>query len=109
MVLATLLQIPSARKPLRWLSRNAPRVSAVSPLWLMANTSVSSVIGVLRCRNSLAKSTSVEILADSAGMQRSSATGENDALDFAQLWRRHVEATQPCRGLLVAETAAHRV
>ena len=63
MVLATLLQIPSVRKPLRRLSRKAPNVSAVSPLWLMAKTSVLPLMGVLRWRNSLAYSTSTGILA----------------------------------------------
>src|SRR5205814_2293363 len=63
MVLATLLQMPRVRNPLRWLSRNAPRVSAVSPLWLMAKTSVLPLIGVLRWRNSLAYSTSTGMLA----------------------------------------------
>src|SRR5436305_1233431 len=63
MVLATLLQMPRVRNPLRWLSRNAPRVSAVSPLWLIAKTSVLPLIGVLRWRNSLAYSTSTGMLA----------------------------------------------
>src|SRR2546421_401713 len=63
MVLATLLQMPRVRNPLRWLSRNAPSVSAVSPLWLIAKTSVLPLIGVLRWRNSLAYSTSTGMFA----------------------------------------------
>ena len=48
MVLATLLQMPSVRWPLRWLSRKAARVSAVSPLWLITKASVYLSIGVFR-------------------------------------------------------------
>ena len=48
MVLATLLQMPSVRCPLRWLSRNAAKVSAVSPLWLITKDKVYLSIGMFR-------------------------------------------------------------
>ena len=50
-----------------------------------------------------------QIFADSAGMQRSAATGENDASDIAQLRRRHVQAAELGGAFLSVKTAAHRV
>ena len=77
-------------------------MSAVSPLWLIAKTSVSRVIGVLRWRNSLANSTSRrnlrelldQVFADHRGVQRGAAAGQDDAADIAQLRRRHVRAAE---------------
>ena len=48
MVLPTTLQMPSVGQPLRFISRRAASVSAVSPLWVMANTSVLLSSGGLR-------------------------------------------------------------
>ena len=50
-----------------------------------------------------------QIFADSCGVQRSSASRENDSPNVAQLRRRHVQPAQLCRAFLWVETAAHRV
>ena len=50
-----------------------------------------------------------QIFADSCGVQRGAASGENDSADIAQLRRRHVQAAQFCRGFFRVKTAAHRV
>ena len=102
---------------MRRLSRSAPSVSAVSPLWLMANTSVSRVIGVLRWRNSLANSTSVGILrelldqifAHHRGVQCRAAAGQNDPSTSRKLLGRHVQAAEFRRAFFAAEPAAHGI
>ena len=50
-----------------------------------------------------------QVFADSAGMQRRAATGENDASYIAQFSRCHVQATEFCCAFLSVETAAHRI
>ena len=48
MVLPTTLQMANVGCPLRFISRSAASVSAVSPLWVMANSSVLLSSGGLR-------------------------------------------------------------
>ena len=92
-------------------------MSAVSPLWLMAKTSVSPGhrrIAMAELARELdldrqAGELLDDVFADPARVQRSAAPGEHDAVDRAQFRRRHVEAAELGGAFLVAEAAAHRV
>ncbi len=117
MVLATLLQIPSVRWPLRWLSRRAARVSAVSPLWLMTNDErvfvqrhvpVTELAGDLHLGRKTGQGLD-GVFANHGGVVSRAAADEDDAVNLAQFGRRHVQSAELGRGFFVGEAAAHGV
>ncbi len=116
-VLPTTLQIASVGCPLRFISRRAASVSAVSPLCVMANSSVlvverrvavAQLAGVLDFDRNAGELFD-QVLADQRRVPTRAAGGEHDAVDRPQLLRREVQAAEHGGRLVAIEPAAHRV
>ena len=114
-VLPTTLQIASVGWPLRFISRSAASVSIVSPLCVIANSSVcvrhgriavAQLAGVFHFDRNAGERLD-HVFADQRRVPARAAGREHDPVDRPQLLRRQIQPAEHGRRFVAVEPAAH--